>query len=65
MTLDHHHTGMSPSFCHWQELTDLYARQLDDLQRGAPGASVALSLTLRELETCRLEVQAKGPIGWH
>ncbi|MEO5737084.1 MAG: hypothetical protein ABIQ82_06465, partial [Variovorax sp.] len=29
--------GMSSTFCHWQELTKLYANQLDALARYEPG----------------------------
>ena len=30
MTFTPHDKGMSPSFRHWQQLTDRYARQLDE-----------------------------------
>ncbi len=65
MTLTHHDTGMSASFCHWQELTDQYARQLDGLQRREPGAAAALMITRREIEICRLDVESHGATGSH
>ena len=65
MTSIPHDTGMSPSFCHWQKLTDRYARQLDDLQRREPGAAAALVITGREIERCRRDVESHGATGSH
>ncbi len=64
MTFEHN-PGMSSSFCHWQELTERYARQMDDLRLREPGASEALLLTGRELELCRIDVQTHGAAGLH
>ena len=57
--------GMSLSFCQWQELTKLYASQLDALARHEPGAALALARTQRDLEICRKEVESHGATGWH
>ena len=56
-------SGMSDAFCHWQMLTDRYARQLEALRRLEPGAAIALSDTQRLIEACRLDVQAHGATG--
>ncbi len=54
------HTGMSFSFCRWQDLTDRFADQMIALARQEPGAAAALKVIRIEIEQCRVDVQAHG-----